>query len=62
MQVRFGTAMSSYFSISNGVKQGGVLSPILFTIYIDNLILQSRKLNIGCKIGNSFFRCLWLCR
>ena len=25
MQVRFGTAMSSHFSISNGVKQGGVL-------------------------------------
>ena len=54
MQVRFGTAMSSHFSISNGVKQGGVLSPILFTIYIDNLIILLRKFNIGCKIGNSF--------
>ena len=54
MQVRFGTAMSSHFSISNGVKQGGVLSPILFTIYIDNLIIQLRKLNIGCKICNPF--------
>ena len=53
MQVRFGTAMSSCFSISNGVKQGGVLSPFLFTIYIDNLIIQLRKLSIGCKIGNS---------
>ena len=54
MQVRFGTAMSSHFSISNGVKQGGVLSPILFTIYIHNLIVQLRKFNISCKIGNSF--------
>ena len=54
MQVRFGTAMSSHFSISNGVKQGGVLSLILFTIYIDNLIIQLMKFNIGCKIGNSF--------
>ena len=54
MQLRFGTAMSSQFSMSNGVKQGGVLSPILFTIYIGNLIIQLRKLNIGCKIGNSF--------
>ena len=44
MQVRFGTAMSSYFSINNGVKQGGVLSPILFTIYIDNLIILVAKL------------------
>ena len=40
MQVRFGTAMSSHFSISNGVKQGGILSPILFTIYSNNLIIQ----------------------
>ena len=54
MQLRFGTAMSSQFSMSNGVKQGGVLSPILFTIYIGNLIIQLRKLNIGCKIDNSF--------
>ena len=44
--------MSSHFSISNGVKRGSVLSPILFTIYIDNLIIQLSI--IGCKIGNSF--------
>ena len=53
MPVRFGTAMSSHFSISNSVKKRGVIFPILFTIYIDNLIIQLRKLNIGCKIGNS---------
>ena len=58
MQLRFGAAMSSHFNISNGVKQGGVLSLILFTIYIDNLIIQLRKLNIYCKIGNSFYVCL----
>ena len=40
MQVRFGTAMSSHFSVSNGVKQGDILSPILFTIYSNNLIIQ----------------------
>ena len=62
MQVGFGSAMSSHFSNSNGLKQGGVLSPILFIIYIDNLIIQLRNLNIGCKIGNSFFKCFWLCR
>ena len=53
MQVRFGTAMSSHFSISNSIKKRGVIFPILFTIYIDNLIIQLRNLNIGCKIGNS---------
>ena len=29
------TRCSAYFSMSNGVKQGGVLSAILFSIYID---------------------------
>ena len=42
MQMRFGTAMPSRFSIDNGIKYRGVLSPILFTI--DNLIIQSKKL------------------
>ena len=31
---------SNYFILHNGVKQGGVLSPILFTMYIDNLLMK----------------------
>jgi len=31
---------SDYFSALNGVKQGGVISPVLFCIYIDNLLLS----------------------
>jgi len=30
--------ISDYFSVYNGVRQGGVLSPILFCVYIDNLL------------------------
>ena len=33
------------------VRQGGVLSPILFGIYIDGLVNLVDKTNIGCKIG-----------
>ena len=29
---------SDYFQITNGVRQGGVLSLILFTIYLDSLL------------------------
>ena len=31
-----------------------MLSPILFTVYIDNLITILKQRNVGCKIGNTF--------
>ncbi len=53
LQVRWGNAMLQQFTVYNGVKQGGVLSLILFAVYIDGLlgILES---GIGCHIGNSY--------
>ena len=35
MRIRWNTSVSDYFTISNGVKQGGVLSPVLCSIYLD---------------------------
>ena len=54
MQVRWGEIVSSQFSVSNGVKQGGVMSPVLFTVYLDNLLKNLRQRNIGCKIGATY--------
>ena len=47
-------AKSRNFSAMNGVRQGGVLSPILFTIYFDEMIHKLEKSGIGCKIGIHF--------
>ena len=43
---------------SNGVKQGGVMSPLLFTVYIDELLIRLQKCGYGCYIGNSFYGAL----
>ena len=42
------------FACRNGVKQGGVLSPILYCVYVDELLLRLRTRGIGCHIGNVF--------
>ena len=52
--VRWGQTHSRYFNIENGVKQGGVLSPLLFTLYIDKLLSDLSKSGSGCYIGNVF--------
>ena len=46
--------ISKQYSISNGVKQGGCLSPILFSIYLNDLIDVLRSSNIGCRYGNHY--------
>jgi hypothetical protein len=58
LQVRWGHVMSEKFGAVNGVKQGGVLSPILFSIYMDELLLRLKKSGIGCHIGNVFVAAL----
>ena len=50
--IRWGTEMSSYFNISNGVRQGGILSPSLFAIYMDDLSSLLNTSRIGCHISD----------
>ena len=45
---------TSAFRCRNGVKQGGVLSPLLFCVYVDELLCRLKMLNCGCYIGNHF--------
>ena len=53
--VKWSGAVSSSFSVSNGVRQGAVSSAILFGIYIDELLEILKKSRIGCYIDGLFF-------
>ena len=43
--------MSEPFNVSNGIKQGGLLSPYLFNIYIDDLSKVLNSSGVGCLAG-----------
>ena len=45
---------SNCFSVKNGVKQGAVVSPILFCVYLDVLLTELKKTGLGCFIGSWF--------
>ena len=40
-----------YVFLDMGVRQGGILSPFLFKLYIDNLLNNISEENIGCTYG-----------
>ena len=47
--------------VTNGVKQGGVLSPILFIMYIDELLVRLFMSKSGCHINSYVLWCSWVC-
>ena len=52
MVVRWGDAVSEPLKVSNGVRQGGgILSPYLFNVYMDDLSESLNKCRTGCVIG-----------
>ena len=43
-----------YFLATNGIKQGGVLSLVLFCVYLDELLIALSEAKVGCYIGDTF--------
>ena len=56
--IRWGNVYSSSFSVSNSVKQGGILSLIRFKVYMDDLSVSLNSSNIGGRIGTIFLNYL----
>jgi hypothetical protein len=52
--VRWGNAKSTIFGIANGTRQGSVLSPALFSLYVQELLDRLKALGVGCHVGEVF--------
>jgi hypothetical protein len=55
--VRWKGQFSEDFSIKNGVHQGAVINPILFSFYMDNLLTILKSSGSGCVVGNYYAGC-----
>ena len=56
-RVKWNSKFSEAFKVKNGVRQGAVLSPSLFSLYIDALLIQLEKSGFGCHVNNYFYGC-----
>ena len=46
-----GTIISN---ISEGVKQGGILSPLLYNLYVNDLLVELENSSLGARLGNIY--------
>jgi len=56
--VRRNNSFSRLLLVRSGIKQGGILSPLLFNIYIKTIITALEKADMGCHVDNIFVRCI----
>ena len=59
--VKWGGSRSSIFSIVNGTRQGSILSPGLFALYVDELLVELRRLGVGCMVAGVFMGAMGFC-
>ena len=48
--VRWGECISDFVSLSCGTRQGGVASPILFSVSLNDIINKLQQSGLGCHI------------
>jgi len=57
MQIQWDKHSSESFRVTNGVRQGGVWSPYLFAVYLDNLSFELNNIKAGWYIGEVLLTC-----
>ena len=48
--VRWGECISDFVSLICGTRQGGVASPVLFSVCVNDIIIKLQRSGLGCHI------------
>ena len=51
-RVTWNVEKGKYFKIYSGLRQGGILSPMLFKLYIDDVLRYFNSIEKGCQVGS----------
>ena len=50
--IRWGASLSAPFNMNNGIRQGSVISPLFFSVYVHDLNIRLNESRIGCHVSN----------
>ena len=56
--VQWGNSLSMTFRCSNGIRQRGQLSPLLYNVYTDDLNHHLEATGVGCYVGGAWVNLL----
>ncbi len=46
------TSLTDWFDVECGVKQGDILSPTLFSLYVNDMASELKNMNLGVPIDD----------
>ena len=58
VSVRWQSFVSMPFDVRSGVRHCSALSPAIFNIFINEIIIKLREVNTGCTINGVFVGCI----
>ena len=59
--VKWDSCFSNLFEIKRGIRQGGIISPGYFIIYINDLIVELRMSGLGCHLARNILLTFIFC-
>jgi len=58
VKVKWKDVISDSFQVHAGVRQGGILSPLLFALYIEDILKELKAQRKGCIINGIYLGCV----